>query len=131
VHILCKKKLTRNRGEYVVEELLSFAFLMNVISEIPGCQYSYWVEGSVPPQTRDLPQVQVSKEGINTAMGNDTRLPNYELVLPIFIYLPLLAAFFTATTAQRHLTQPKQPTAGSFIYSADCTNTIMFFPLNT
>lgn len=38
VHILGKKKLFRNRGEYVVKELLSLAFLRNVTSEILGGQ---------------------------------------------------------------------------------------------
>lgn len=36
VYMLCKKKLFRNRGEYMAKKLLSLAFVRTVTSEIPG-----------------------------------------------------------------------------------------------
>lgn len=122
LHTFCKKKIFRNRGEYMPEELC-YLWL---------CSWTWpqksWVSraqavtgGKWPATSQGEPQVPVSNEGIHTAMGSDTRLVHHVLVLPIACPSHIHFPAFTCSVSRCHhaaqspLTQPKQPTACHFL----------------
>lgn len=122
LHTFCKKKIFRNRGEYMPEELC-YLWL---------CSWTWpqksWVSraqavtgGKWPATSQGEPQVPVSNEGIHTAMGSDTTVVYHVLVLPIACPSHIHFPAFTCSVSRCHhaaqspLTQPKQPTAWHFL----------------
>lgn len=122
LHTFCKKKIFRNRGEYMPEELCYLWLCSWTWPQKSRVSRAQAVTGGKWPATsQGEPQVPVSNEGIHTAMGSDTTVVYHVLVLPIACPSHIHFPAFTCSVSHCHhaaqspLTQPKQPTACHFL----------------
>lgn len=117
-----RKKIFRNRGEYMPEELCYLWLCSWTWPQKSRVSRAQAVTGGKWPATsQGEPQVPVSNEGIHTAMGSDTTVVYHVLVLPIACPSHIHFPSFTCSVSRCHhaaqspLTQPKQPTAWHFL----------------